>query len=141
MYITKIQLEQFRNMEEIELYPCPGINVIYGDNAQGKTNLAEAIWMFTGAKSFRGAKEKEMLRVGSEQTKLHMEFWGGDRHQTADLHIKNQKVAYLNEIQLESAAKLAGHFYAVVFSPIKDTFVFTFSHSSTSSCLRIILSA
>ena len=117
MYITRIKLEQFRNMEEIELYPCPGINVIYGDNAQGNTNLAEAIWMFTGAKSFRGAKEKEMLRFGSEQTKLHLEFWGGDRHQSADLHIRNQKTAYLNEIQLESAAKLAGHFYAVVFSP------------------------
>lgn len=117
MYITKIQLEQFRNMEEIVLYPCPGINVIYGNNAQGKTNLAEAIWMFTGAKSFRGAKEKEMLRFGSEQTKLHLEFWGENRHQTADLHIKNQKIAFLNEIQLESAAKLAGHFYAVVFSP------------------------
>lgn len=117
MYITKIYLEQFRNMEEIVLYPCAGINVIYGDNAQGKTNLAEAIWMFTGAKSFRGAKEKEMLRFGSEQTKLHLEFWGGNRHQTAELLIKNQKTAFLNEIQLESASKLAGHFYAVVFSP------------------------
>ena len=117
MYITKIQLEQFRNMEQITLYPCPGINVIYGDNAQGKTNLAEAIWMFTGAKSFRGAKEKEMLRFGSEQTAMHLEFWGGGRHQNADIIIKNQKTAFLNEIQLESASKLAGSFYAVVFSP------------------------
>ncbi len=118
MYVTKIQLEQFRNMEEIVLYPCPGINVIYGDNAQGKTNLAEAIWMFTGAKSFRGAKDKEMLRFGAGFSKLHLEFWGGNRHQTADLHIKNQKTAWLNEIQLESASKLAGNFYAVVFSPV-----------------------
>ncbi len=120
MHITKIQLEQFRNMEEMVLCPCPGINVIYGDNAQGKTNLAEAIWMFTGAKSFRGAKEKEMLRFGSEQSKLHLEFWGGGRQQTADIRIlnqKNQKTAWLNEVQLESAAKLAGSFYAVVFSP------------------------
>ena len=117
MYITKIQLEQFRNMEQIVLDPCPGINVIYGDNAQGKTNLAEAIWLFTGAKSFRGAKEKEMLRFGSEQTKMHLEFWGGGRQQTADIILRNQKTAFLNEIQLESVSKLAGHFYAVVFSP------------------------
>lgn len=117
MYITKIKLEQFRNMEEIVLCPCPGINVIYGDNAQGKTNLAEAIWMFTGAKSFRGAKEKEMLRFGTEKTAMHLEFWGGNRQQSADLFLGNQKTAFLNEVQLESATKLAGHFYAVVFSP------------------------
>lgn len=119
MYITKIHLEQFRNMENILLRPCPGINVIYGDNAQGKTNLAEAIWMFTGAKSFRGAKEKELLKFGSEQTKMHIEFWGGNRLQTAEIFMKNknQKAVFLNEIKLESAAKLAGKFYGVVFSP------------------------
>lgn len=117
MYITEIKVEQFRNMEELLLHPCPGINVIYGDNAQGKTNLAEAIWLFTGAKSFRGAKEKELLRFGAEQTRLSIEFWGAGRLQTAELRIRNQKTAFLNEIPLESAARLAGQFYAVVFSP------------------------
>ena len=68
MYIESIVLEHFRNMGRLELTPCQGINVIYGDNAQGKTNLAEAIWLFTGAKSFRGSKEKEMVQFGDRKS-------------------------------------------------------------------------
>ena len=59
MKIDKICLTDFRNIETLQLEPDAGVNIIYGDNAQGKTNLMEAVWLFTGAKSFRGAKENE----------------------------------------------------------------------------------
>lgn len=139
MYVTKIHVEKFRNMPSLTLSPCPGINVIYGNNAQGKTNLVEAIWLFTGAKSFRGAKDREMVEIGAEQAQIHVEFWGGFRHQTADLTIGAQKTVQLNEIPLESPAKLAGHFYAVVFSPshlslIKDGPVFRRKFLDTALC-------
>lgn len=139
MYVKEIRLTQFRNMERLTLRPCPGINVIYGDNAQGKTNLAEALWLFTGAKSFRGAKDKEMIRFGAQQAELALEFWGGGRDQTADIHIKNQKSAWVNEIPLESPSQLAGHFYAVVFSPahlslVKDGPAFRRKFLDTALC-------
>ena len=117
MYLTRLELRQFRNMEQLELLPCPGINVIYGDNAQGKTNLAEAIWLFTGAKSFRGAKERELLRFGAPQAQLKADFVADGRQQEAILTIDSQRSASLNQLPLSSASQLAGRFLAVVFSP------------------------
>ena len=53
MRINSLKISNFRNIEEIEIFPSEEMNVIFGENAQGKTNLIEAIWMLTGAKSFR----------------------------------------------------------------------------------------
>ena len=117
MYVKKIELRQFRNMENLTVCPCPGINVIYGDNAQGKTNLVEAIWLFTGSKSFRGAKDREMVHFDQEKAEILMDFWGENRDQSAQIVLAGQKKVFLNEIELESLGKLAGHFYSVVFSP------------------------
>lgn len=63
MRIKSIELQNFRNIASLSLQAAPDVNVIHGENAQGKTNLTEAIWMFTGAKSFRGAKDREMIRL------------------------------------------------------------------------------
>ena len=46
MKITRIEIENYRNIENMEFSPCDGVNIIYGDNAQGKTNLMEALWLF-----------------------------------------------------------------------------------------------
>ena len=64
MKITELSLEGYRNIENILLYPCEGVNIIYGENAQGKTNILEAIYLFTGLKSFRGAKDSELVMFG-----------------------------------------------------------------------------
>ena len=66
MRIKSIELQNFRNIASLSLQAAPDVNVIHGENAQGKTNLTEAIWMFTGAKSFRGAKDREMIRFGED---------------------------------------------------------------------------
>lgn len=63
MYITRLTTENFRNLSDTELLPCQGVNVIYGGNAQGKTNLLEALWLFTGGHSFRGSKDGELPRL------------------------------------------------------------------------------
>ena len=63
MTVTRLTTQTFRNLQDGEILPCPQVNVIYGDNAQGKTNLLEALWLFTGGHSFRGAKDNELPRL------------------------------------------------------------------------------
>ena len=63
MNVTRLAFEQFRNLKDGEIFPCDSINVIYGSNAQGKTNLLEAVWLFTGGHSFRGTKDGELPRL------------------------------------------------------------------------------
>ena len=61
MVITGYRAEHFRNLKWIELFPDPGVNVIFGENGQGKTNIIESIWMFTGCHSFRTHKHTELI--------------------------------------------------------------------------------
>ena len=117
MKITKVSVKDFRNIENIEINLCENANIIYGDNGQGKTNFLEALWMFTGAKSFRGVRDSELVRFGQDCASLGLSFYGAGRDQTAELMINGHRKASLNEIALRSPTELAGHFCAVVFSP------------------------
>ena len=67
MYIENIKLNHFRNYEQLELQLNPNINIFYGDNAQGKTNILEAIFLGSFGKSFRTNKEKEMIQFKEEK--------------------------------------------------------------------------
>lgn len=118
MRVTRLSAVHFRNLDEIEIFPTDGVNIIYGENAQGKTNLLESIWMFTGCRSFRGAKDAELISLEDEAARLEMDFYGGGREQTAALLLNEKRNATLNGIGLPSAAKLVGEFRAVVFSPV-----------------------
>ncbi len=118
MKITRLQYEGYRNLEPGEIVPVDGINVIYGKNAQGKTNLLEAMWLFTGGKSFRGAKDSELIRFSGESAKLSLEFFSEERGQKAEIVIQNGKrSAVLNGVEKKSASSLVGKFCAVIFSP------------------------
>ncbi len=117
MQVTKLCFDRFRNLKAGEWEPYSGVNVILGENAQGKTNILEALWLFTGAKSFRGAKDGELVAFGEEQSKLRMEFTAEGRAQEAEITIKARRSAVLNGVTQSSAAKLAGVFCGVVFSP------------------------
>ena len=70
MIFRKISLSDYRNIESLEIEPGEKVNIICGENAQGKTNLMEALWLFTGAKSFRQTKDSEFIQFGKEKTKL-----------------------------------------------------------------------
>jgi DNA replication and repair protein RecF len=118
MRVETLNLKNFRNIRELELRPHEGANIVYGDNAQGKTNLIEAIWLFSGAKGFRGSKDSEYASFGENRASLGLGFHAKGRSQTADIDFCGEKkTACLNGIKQESAAKLAGEFCAVVFSP------------------------
>lgn len=117
MEVKKLSFKNFRNLAEGEITPCEGVNIICGANAQGKTNITEAIWLFTGAKSFRGAKDCEMISFGFGEAGLSMDFISGGIIRNAQINIKQRRYALLDEKRLRTAAALAGNFCAIVFSP------------------------
>ena len=118
MRVESLTISYFRNMEGIRLFPCGGANIIFGGNAQGKTNLIEAIWLFSGAKSFRGSKDGDFTMFGNDISKLELTFFTKGREQSSAIILSgDKKNVFLNEIKQESITKLAGEFCAVVFSP------------------------
>lgn len=118
MKVKSLKFYDFRNLKDNIIYPGEGINVIYGDNAQGKTNFLEAIWLFSGGHSFRGSKESELTRIGSKSSKLEMEFFSQERVQKATIRFSgNKKEIEINAVSRPSSAYLSQCFAAVVFSP------------------------
>ena len=117
MIVRELTFDGFRNLHPAVWRPDAGVNILYGDNAQGKTNLLEACWLFTGARSFRGAKDGEMVAFDREAAKLGLTFFGGRREQEATITIQKRRQATLNGVTLPSASRLAGSFCGVVFSP------------------------
>lgn len=98
--------------------PDENTNVIYGENANGKTNLLEAIWLFCGGHSFRGAKENEMIGFGCDRFRLKMDFFSGEREQNAEIIFdKTGKSIRLNGVDKNSSSYLTEVFCSVVFSP------------------------
>ncbi len=118
MIVKSLKFSEFRNLKDNIIYPTSGVNVIYGDNAQGKTNLLEAIWLFSGGHSFRGSKENELTKIGSNSSELTMEFFSQERDQTASIKfLGNKKAVEINSVQKPSSSYLSQCFAAVVFSP------------------------
>lgn len=119
MRVTRLAVDAFRNLREVDLSPAPGVNVVCGQNGQGKTNLLEALWMFTGSKSFRGAKEAEMVPLQSAWARATLSYFGEGRDNEASFVMGERRAARQNGVGLESLGEMAGRFYAVVFSPVQ----------------------
>ena len=68
MIIKSLELLDYRNYENLQMSFDEGINILYGDNAQGKTNILESIYVCATTKSHRGSKDKEMIRFGNEDS-------------------------------------------------------------------------
>ena len=101
MKIKELKIKNFRNISEMCFVPNEEINIIYGENAQGKTNMTEAVWLFTGAKSFRGAKDVELKKIGEENCVLNLTFETG-------MVEKEEKIIALLEEITERIKKLFG---------------------------------
>lgn len=117
MIVQSLSIKDYRNIEAADFTPSPGVNVIYGENAQGKTNLLEALWLFTGLRSFRGSKERELRRFDTEAAKLSMAFHNDVRDMTADILITDKKTASVGGLPYGPSTKLVGEFLAVIFAP------------------------
>ena len=117
MTVTALKTSQFRNLRQVSIAPCDGMNVFYGDNAHGKTNLLEALWLMTGGKSFRGTKDADLVMFGCDKASVEAEFTAQGRAQSARVDIETRRKATLNGIPQPAANRLTGHFCAVIFSP------------------------
>lgn len=119
MTVNSVKIKNFRNIADLSFAADKGVNVIYGENAQGKTNILESIWLFTGCKSFRGAKDNELIKFGEDFAKINLEFSDNIREKKSEIIIADKKkTSSLNGVSLRSTAELIGSFYAVIFSPV-----------------------
>lgn len=118
MKISSVELNNFRNISALRLEADSGVNVIYGENAQGKTNIIEAIWLFTGCKSFRKAKDNELIKFGEDFFNIKLNFQDNVREKNSQLVVaEKKKNIFHNGVQLKAASELIGTFYSVIFSP------------------------
>ncbi len=116
--ITAFSAINFRNIGQVEISPCAGVNVIYGDNGHGKTNLLEGISLFSGMRSFRGARNGQMIMDGQKFARLECSFFAESRDQQAAMVITDgARELTLNGVKKEAASVMIGKFCAVVFSP------------------------
>lgn len=91
MKVIALKFENYRNLKDNIITPCDGVNIIYGDNAQGKTNLLEAL-CFCGGHSFRGSKDSEIINWDENFARIEMRFLGQEREQTAKFFSGAEKV-------------------------------------------------
>lgn len=118
MIAKKIKLENFRNYEKEEVLFTPDVNIVYGKNGMGKTNLIEALYSFSYGRSFR-AKTKEFLRHGCDSAKIELLFEAENREQSADIVFTkdNKKKIRINGINIKKTSDLLGKFICVLFTP------------------------
>lgn len=117
MKINSIEIENFRNIEALSLQ-FDDVNIIYGENAQGKTNLIEAIYLFTGGKSFRGVGDKDLIRFNCDHASLNINFQNKIREQNAQIMLSDKKTVLLNGIKKKSTTEIGDELKAVIFSPV-----------------------
>lgn len=121
MRVLSLEAECFRNLNDIRMTPHHDLNLILGNNAQGKTNLLEAIWICTGCRSFRGAKEKDFIQLRAPAMHLKLRFQDSRRVQEIQLHAARgegrQKKILLNGVPLKGGSGLFAQFQCVIFSP------------------------
>ena len=120
MKLNKLQLHNFRNYESLDLDFAPGVNLIVGNNAQGKTNLLEAIMYAGSGKSFRAMKQKEMVRFGADFADFEGKVFAQDREQTLRWVIFNgsrPRQIWRNGAKKKTAGEIAGVLPTVLFCP------------------------
>ena len=118
MKAKTLSLSGFRNIESASLSFSPEITFLLGDNAQGKTNVLEALYLFARGKSFRGALDKEMTAFSGEGYSLSLLYEKEDREESLFVSaFGKEKIRKKNGILLEKQSHLVGNFRAVLFSP------------------------
>ena len=117
MYIKKVKLENFRNYDNLEVDFKKDFNLIYGDNAQGKTNILEAIYLSSIGKSFQTNKDNELIKIGKEKAKIEIDFVRKDREGKINVEIADKKTFYINGIKQKKVSDIIGKINLVLFYP------------------------
>ena len=119
MYITEVSLQNFRNLAQLKIEPSEGINVIYGSNAQGKTNFLESLYFCAMGRSLRGKSDQQLIRFEEEESHIRMLVQRKQRYDRIDVHLKKdeKKGIAVNGLPVRKLGDLFGTLYAVIFSP------------------------
>lgn len=119
MKLKSLKLDNFRNYEYLDINFDEKINIIYGDNAQGKTNILEAIYFAATTKSHKGSKERELLKFESEESHINMVVDKKDVDFQIDVHLKKNatKGVALNKLPVRKSTEIFGIVNIVFFSP------------------------
>ena len=117
MWIKKIKLNNFRNYKQEEIELDKNLNLFYGENAQGKTNIIEAIFLGSMGKSFRTKKDKEMIRLQQNKAEIEIEYEKLDRDGKIKIELADKKNIYLNGIKIKKLSELLGNIHIVIFTP------------------------
>ena len=119
MLIESLELKNFRNYQNLNIDFDKKTNILYGDNAQGKTNILEAIYLSGTAKSHKGSKDREMIRFHEEEAHIKLMIKKLELSYRIDIHLKKQKPKgiAINGIPIKKASELFGIVNLVFFSP------------------------
>ena len=128
MFIKRLQMLNYRNYNALDIELCPNVNVFMGDNAQGKTNILEAIYYCAFAKSHRTSKDKELINWNGEHAFISVDVGRERLDKRIDISIlkDGKKYIRINKIKIKKIGELFGNFNVVMFSPedlriIKDS--------------------
>lgn len=119
MYIESIELNNYRNYRQVKVEFGKNTNILYGNNAQGKTNILESIYMAATTKSHRGTKDRDIIRIGEDESHIRLFIKKTDVSHKIDMHLrknKNKGVA-IDGIAIKRAAELYGLLNVIFFSP------------------------
>ncbi|MCI8760834.1 MAG: DNA replication/repair protein RecF [Clostridia bacterium] len=117
MWINKIKIKNFRNYNEQEIELEKNINIFYGENAQGKTNIIEAIFLSSMGKSFRAKKDKDMIKLNFENSEIEINYKKSDREGKIKIELGHKKNIFLNGIKIKKLSELLGNINIVIFTP------------------------
>ena len=119
MYVESIELENYRNYRNVKVEFGRNTNILYGNNAQGKTNILESIYMAATTKSHRGSKDRDIIRIGEDESHIRLFVNKQDISHRIDMHLrknKNKGVA-IDGIPIRRAIELYGLLNVIFFSP------------------------
>ena len=119
MIIKSLELQNFRNYENLKLDFDSGTNIFYGDNAQGKTHILEAIYLIATTKSHKGSKDSDIIQFGHEEAHIRSYLYKEDVTRQVDMHLRKSKTKgiAIDSQRIKKAADLLGLLNVVFFSP------------------------
>ena len=119
MIIKSLELSGFRNYDFLNLEFDRGTNILYGDNAQGKTNILEAIYLCATTKSHNGSKDKDIVKFDAQEAHIRSYLEKDGIERRIDMHLRKNKSKGIavDQVRLKKAAELLGLMNVVFFSP------------------------
>ncbi|MDO4939614.1 MAG: DNA replication/repair protein RecF [Lachnospiraceae bacterium] len=119
MFIESLELNNYRNYKDLKLSFDEKTNLLYGDNAQGKTNILESIYVCATTKSHRGSKDKELINFEKDESHIRVKYIKNNLPYVIDMHLKknHSKGIAVNGVVIKKASELFGKINVVCFSP------------------------